>query len=111
MGVVAYALAGRIDIDFEEILGYGTNNTPIKLADIWPTKDEISGVMNCINKQLYQEVYKNINQGSSDWQQLNAVKSDTYNWDSASTYVARPPFFKGLTKNVGTFKKIESAPI
>ncbi|TRM74493.1 aconitate hydratase AcnA, partial [Sulfolobus sp. B5] len=92
--VVAYALAGRIDIDFyNEPIGYDPNGKPVYLRDIWPTMKEIKTYMNlALNPEIYKK-RSNIFEGNELWNSLKAPQGDVYNWDEKSTYIRLPPWF------------------
>ena len=109
--VVAYAIAGRIDIDFEkEAIGKGSDGKDVFLKDIWPSKDEIQSVTReVINKEMFQDVYKDILKGSEMWQTLEAETGKLYKWDQNSTYIHDPPFFKSTEKNPKPVKDISGA--
>jgi aconitate hydratase len=96
--VVAYAIAGRIDIDlYEEPLGYDPNLEPVFLKDIWPTTDEIRGVMKSVlTSEDYRVSYDNIFKGDEQWNILKSTHSDVYAWDKESSYVKEAPFFKNF---------------
>lgn len=93
--VVAYALAGRVDIDFEkEPIGKGKDGKDVFLADIWPSREQISAVSGSVIKpEMFKKVYGEILKGSQRWQQLDAGSGKLYGWDPKSTYIANPPFF------------------
>ncbi|MBB5254356.1 aconitate hydratase AcnA [Sulfurisphaera ohwakuensis] len=93
--VVAYALAGRIDIDFDnEPIGYDPNGIPVYLKDIWPSLHEISEYINLsLNPELYKKRYEKIFEGDENWKSLKVSESETYSWDSSSTYIKEPPWF------------------
>jgi aconitate hydratase len=93
--VVAYALAGRIDIDFEkEPIGKGKDGKDVYLKDIWPDRPEIVGVSGSVIKpEMFTSIYDDILKGSERWQKLDAGKGTIYKWDPESTYIANPPFF------------------
>ena len=97
--VVAFALAGRVDIDLTtEPLGHGDDGRPVMLADIWPTPAEIREVIaGSIDPELFRETYASVFEGDERWTALPIPSGDRYAWDDASTYIARPPFFEGLT--------------
>jgi aconitate hydratase len=97
--VVAYALAGRVDIDLTgEPLGTGSDGRPVFLADIWPSSDEIKGaIASSIDAELFQKTYDTVFEGDERWWTLDVPSGDRYAWDPTSTYIARPPFFDGLT--------------
>ena len=93
--VVAYALAGRCDIDFKtEPIGKGSDGKDVFLSDIWPTREEVQAVAGkCINPAMFTNNYSTILDGSEMWQQLEAPAGKLYSWDEASTYIHNPPFF------------------
>ena len=97
--VVAYALAGRMDIDLtREPLGIGSDGQPVMLADIWPSPDEIREVMNAsIDPALFRDTYAVVFEGDEQWRSIEIPEGDRYAWDDGSTYIASPPFFSGLT--------------
>jgi len=97
--VVAFALAGRVDTDLSsEPLGDGADGRPVYLADIWPTADEIRSVIGtAIHPELFRRTYGVVFEGDDRWRALPIPEGDRYAWDGSSTYVARPPFFEGMT--------------
>src|SRR4029079_10693138 len=97
--VVAFALAGRVDIDLTvEPLGIGSDGAPVFLADVWPSPDEIRAVIgDSIDPELFRRTYAVVFEGDERWQTLPIPDGDRYAWDEASTYIAKPPFFDGLT--------------
>ena len=97
--VVAFALAGRVDIDLtREPLGTDDHGAPVLLADIWPSADEIRSVIaDSIDPDLFQRTYATVFEGDERWRALAIPEGDVYAWDPASTYIARPPYFDGLT--------------
>ncbi len=96
--VVAFALAGRIDIDLSsEPLGTATDGTPVYLHDIWPSPDEIRSVIgSSIDPELFRRTYAVVFEGDERWRALPIPSGDRYDWDPRSTYIAKPPFFEGL---------------
>uniref|UniRef100_A0A0N5CB86 Cytoplasmic aconitate hydratase n=1 Tax=Strongyloides papillosus TaxID=174720 RepID=A0A0N5CB86_STREA len=110
MLVVAYGLAGRVDINLEtEPLGYGTNG-PVYFKDIWPTHDEINEFeQKYIIPQFFKEVYENIEKGGDNWQKLQCPDAQLYPWDLSSTYIKRVPFFDGMTQVPGKRDPINNA--
>ncbi len=94
--VVAYALAGRVDIDLTtEPLGHDTDGNPVFLKDIWPTQAEIRKQLDAALKPaVYQKLYGNIDTANPKWGEIPASTGATYNWDEKSTYVQSPPFFE-----------------
>ncbi|XP_063631227.1 cytoplasmic aconitate hydratase-like [Cydia splendana] len=109
--VIAYALAGTVDIDFEtQPLGKRADGSSVFLRDIWPTRAEIQEVENKhVIPNMFKEVYEKIELGSPSWQALDVPKGKLYGWDPNSTYIKRPPFFDGMTKELGTISDIENA--
>jgi aconitate hydratase len=97
--VVAFALAGRVDIDMTtEPLGVGADGAPVFLADIWPPADEIRAVIDgAIDPELFRRTYAVVFEGDDRWRALPVPSGHRYDWDPASTYVAKPPFFDGLS--------------
>ncbi len=97
--VVAFALAGRVDIDLTtEPIGTGSDGQPVMLADIWPAADEVRSVVDAtIDAALFEEYYASVFDGDDRWQAIPVPAGDTYAWNSDSTYVQLPPFFDGLT--------------
>jgi aconitate hydratase len=100
--VVAYALAGTVDIDFEtEPIGYGTDNQPVYLRDIWPTQQEILDVVaSNITAEMYREQYGNVYNGNPMWNAIPSAEGQVYEWSEDSTYVHEPPFFQNMPIDV-----------
>ncbi|MGZ3586823.1 MAG: aconitate hydratase [Candidatus Limnocylindrales bacterium] len=96
--VVAFALAGRVDIDLtREPLGAGSDGRPVFLHEIWPEPAEIKDVIGkAISPDLFHEIYASVFSGDAAWRALPIPSGDRYAWAPASTYIARPPFFAGL---------------
>ena len=96
--VVAFALAGRVDVDLtKEPLGIDDDGRPVYLADIWPSPDEVRSVIgDSIEPELFRRTYASVFEGDDRWRALPIPEGDRYDWDPASTYVARPPFFENL---------------
>ncbi len=97
--VVAFALAGRVDIDLvSEPLGTGSDGAPVYLADIWPSADEIrTAIGGAVTPELFRSTYASVFEGDDRWRALPVPAGDRYAWDPASDYIALPPFFEGLT--------------
>tara|TARA_R110002096_G_scaffold23511_4_gene74824 strand:- start:2154 stop:4937 length:2784 start_codon:yes stop_codon:yes gene_type:complete len=94
--VVAYALAGRVDIDLTtEPLGNDSNGDPVFMADLWPTQDEVSEQLAAALKpEVYNKLYGNIDEANPKWGEINGSTGALYTWDEDSTYVQSPPFFE-----------------
>ncbi|XP_043691053.1 aconitate hydratase, cytoplasmic [Telopea speciosissima] len=97
--VVAYALAGTVDIDFEkEPIGVGKDGKSVYFRDIWPTTEEIAEVVqSSVLPDMFKSTYEAITKGNEMWNQLSVPASKLYSWDSNSTYIHEPPYFKGMT--------------
>ena len=96
--VVAFALAGRIDIDLTtEPIGTDANGTPVMLSELWPTAEEVASVvLKAVSGEVFKRNYASVFDGDDRWKGLPVPAGDRYAWDPASTYVARPPFFEGI---------------
>jgi aconitate hydratase A / 2-methylisocitrate dehydratase len=113
--VVAYALAGRIDIDvFKEPLGFGQNGkrTPVFLKDIWPTAEEVDAVVQkYITGDLFKGAYADVFKGDDRWRGLNVPEGETFTWDQSSTYVKHPPYFENMPAQPEPVKNISGARV
>jgi len=111
--VVAYAIFGRIDIDFQnEPLEFDPNNEPVYLRDIWPTMEEIQNVMNeVLDSKDFLSNYESIFHGDEKWESLAAPKSDIYQWDEDSSYLKEAPFFKDISMVPERIPEIRSARV
>ncbi|XP_028031946.1 cytoplasmic aconitate hydratase-like [Bombyx mandarina] len=109
--VIAYALAGTVDVDFEtEPLGKRPDGSAVYLRDIWPTRAEIQRVENqFVIPGMFKEVYARIEQGSAAWQALDVPRGRLYSWDANSTYIKKPPFFDGMTKELPAATSVRGA--
>jgi len=97
--VVAYALAGTMNFDFEtEALGQDSDGNDVFLRDIWPTPDEVqSTIDSTINSDMFKTQYAGVFEGDSRWKAIPTPTGDTFSWDAKSTYVRKPPYFDGMT--------------
>jgi len=113
MLVVAYALAGRVDIDFlNEPLGRYKFGKEVLLRDIWPEAKEINAMIKkYIKSATFKRVYKNATQGSSDWAKVKAPQGDFYSWNEKSTYIQEPPYFLGMGDQLKAIKDIKDARV
>ena len=111
--VVAYALAGRTDIDFEsEPIGAGKDGQPVYLRDIWPTQDEIrETIARSLSPEMFEEEYGNVFNANPTWNSIPVSEGERYAWDAASTYIRRPTFFEGLSKEASPIQPIEGARV
>ncbi|MBI4233044.1 MAG: aconitate hydratase AcnA [Chloroflexi bacterium] len=113
MLVVAYALAGRVDIDLtSEPLGYDSNGQPVLLKDIWPTQEEIrETIRTTLKPRMFKKEYSRIFAGDQRWKALPAPGGELYQWDAASTYAQEPPFFQNLTMEPPPLRDIRGARV
>ncbi len=111
--VVAYALAGRVDIDFDqEPLGYDPDGYPVYLRDIWFTPQEVQTLMeSVIDEKDFQENYAHIFAGEAAWQALEAPRGGLYQWDPRSTYIRKAPFFDKVSQAVPPLQDIVGARV
>jgi aconitate hydratase len=113
MLVVAYAIAGRTDIDLtNEPIGYDPNKEPVYLKDIWPTPAEIQDtILGALSADDYFKTYSTASLGDEQWQRLDAPTGENYVWDPASTYVQEAPFFANLPENPSEPADIKGAKV
>jgi len=111
--VVAYALAGRMDVDLTtEPLGNGTDGKPVFLKDIWPTPQEIeSTVRASVTSEQYRKEYAEAFEGDAKWKALPIPVGDIYQWDPKSTYIKMPPYFDNMPKNPPALADIHGAQV
>ena len=100
--VVAYALAGTVDIDLaREPIGLDQAGQPVMLKDIWPTQKEVSDLIaSSIKPEMYKKSYGNVFDGNPDWNAIPVSGGELYQWNEASTYIQHPPFFEEMTTDV-----------
>ncbi len=111
--VVAYALAGTVDIDLtSEPIGTGKDGNPVYLKDIWPTTKEIMDVVaSSVKADMFKEKYAEVFAGDELWNGIKVSEGDIYEWDEASTYIHHPPFFQTLTLDLPPIENITSARV
>ena len=111
--VVAYALAGTVDIDLTtQPLGQDQDGKDVFLKDIWPTSDEINELIaNNIDADMFRKNYGEVFDGSAAWNAISSADSQLYPWDEESTYIKNPPFFDGMTMEPEGIPDIENARI
>jgi aconitate hydratase len=109
--VVAYALAGTTDIDFErEPIGAGDQGTPVYLRDIWPTHAEVQAVVDkCVLPEMFEQQYDNIWHKNPKWNAIATSEGELYQWDPDSTYIQEPPFLIDLAPEPGPIQPIRGA--
>ena len=111
--VVAYALAGTMDHDFErDSLGADMDGNPVYLKDIWPSTEEISSVVNSsITSEMFTKDYATVFEGDNRWKSLDTPTGKVFDWDMNSTYVRKPPYFDGMPRNPEPVKDILKARV
>ena len=111
--VVAYALAGTMDHDFEkDPLGNDANGAPVFLRDIWPSAQEIAAVVeSSITSAMFTKDYAGVFDGDHRWKALDTPTGKTFAWDADSTYVRKPPYFEGMPRNPVAVKDIKEARV
>ncbi len=111
--VVAYALAGRMDMDLTtESLGTDSAGKPVYLRDIWPTPQEIeSTVRDSVTSEMYAKEYANVFEGDAHWKSMPVPEGDLYRWDPKSTYIKQPPFFENMPKTPPALADIRGARV
>jgi len=111
--VVAYALAGTVDIDLaHEPLGHDPAGQPVYLRDLWPSSEEVRQLMaQVVRPELFREAYSKVFQGDEIWQQLPVPEGSLYAWDPNSTYIQEPPFFEQLSLEPEPLRDITSARV
>jgi aconitate hydratase len=109
--VVAYALAGSLDLDLNtEPLGTGANGQPVFLKDIWPSPQEVAAeVAKHITSDMFRKSYENVFLGDERWQAIKVPAGKSYAWDDKSTYVRNPPYFDGMTMTPAAIGEIKGA--
>ena len=111
--VVAYGLAGRIDIDLAtEPIGYNDAGEAVYLRDIWPTRQEIAEMIaNAVNRRTFKEMYESIGNQAPEWEELEGATGVLYPWNERSTYIQHPPFFEGFSREPAPISDITDARI
>ena len=111
--VVAYALAGTVDIDLTtQPLGTGNDGQPVFLRDIWPTNKEIGDMIAAtVGPEMFAKNYADVFKGDSRWNTIASPEGESYRWDETSTYIKHPPYFAGMTMQVGTIDDIHGARV
>jgi aconitate hydratase len=107
--VVAYAIAGRVNIDMEkEPLGFDKNSRPVYLRDIWPSSKEVEeAIQKGLKPEMFKKRYANILKDNPVWQKIPTTKSEQYAWDPKSTYIQKPPYFDDFTLNLPKEKTLK----
>ena len=111
--VVAYALAGTVDIDLNnEALGTGSDGKEVYLKDLWPTQKEIQeAVAQSVTSEMFSDKYSDVFSGSDMWQNISIKEGDLFEWSEESTYIHHPPYFQTLALDTPTIQPIKNARV
>ena len=111
--VVAYALAGTVDIDFDkDPLGQDSHGKPVYFHEIWPTAEEVHAAVEAsVLPEMFLKQYSGVFTSNETWNAIPITPGEQYAWNSKSTYIQRPPFLEGITKDVGTIQPIVGARV
>ncbi|MFT5744049.1 MAG: aconitate hydratase [Paracoccaceae bacterium] len=111
--VVAYALAGTMDINLAtDPIAQTPDGKDVYLKDIWPTSQEVAELVEAtVTREAFQSKYADVFKGDDKWQGVETTDSETYDWPAASTYVQNPPYFQGMSKDPGVITNLENAKV
>jgi aconitate hydratase len=111
--VVAYALAGTVNIDLtKDPLGMTPDGKPVMLSDLWPTQEEVNDVVRkCVQQDMFKREYSRIFEGDEHWKQMDAPTGPIFKWDAKSTYVHEPPYFEGFGPLPQALTDVEGARV
>ncbi|MEO6326676.1 MAG: aconitate hydratase AcnA [Thermoanaerobaculia bacterium] len=111
--VVAYALAGEMDIDItRDPIGKDRNGNPVYLKDIWPTPEEVrEAVRSQVKPEQFQRAYAEVFDGDEQWKTMQIPEGETFDWDESSTYVRKPPFFENIPKEPLALRDIDGGRV
>ncbi|MBA2441608.1 MAG: aconitate hydratase [Rubrobacter sp.] len=111
--VVAYALAGTVDIDLSrDPLGHDRDGEPVYLSDIWPSQEEVAReTEKALDPEIYKQQYANVYTGNEQWNEVDVPEGELYAWDPDSTYIQEPSFFKGLSADPEPLTDVRNARI
>jgi aconitate hydratase len=110
--VVAFALAGRIDVDLKkDPIGLGKDGKPVHLADIWPTQKEVDEAVQQISSDMFRKSYGDVYDGDSHWRSLPVPQGQTYIWEGGSTYIRQAPYFDDMKLRPSAVEDIEDARV
>jgi len=111
--VVAYALAGRMDVDLTtESVGNGSDGKPVYLRDIWPTPQEVEATVRAsVTSEQYRKEYSAVYEGDAMWKSMPVPQGDLYQWDAKSTYIKLPPYFENMSKMAAPLADLHGARV
>ena len=113
MLVVAYALAGRVDVNLiEDAIGHDKSGADVFLKDIWPSQEDIANtISSCLTPEMFQEQYNEVVHGPKEWQELETSSSLNFSWEKESTYIQKPPYFDNFSENPSERSEISDARV
>ena len=113
MLVVAYALAGRVDVNLiEDPIGHDKSGTEVFLKDIWPSQEDIANtISSCLTPEMFQEQYNEVVNGPKEWQELETSSSLNFSWEKESTYIQKPPYFDNFSQTPSERSEIADARV
>ena len=113
MLVVAYALAGRVDVNLiEDPIGHDKSGAEVFLKDIWPSQEDIANtISSCLTPEMFQEQYNEVVNGPKEWQELETSSSLNFSWEKESTYIQKPPYFDNFSENPSERSEIADARV
>lgn len=111
--VVAYAVAGTVDIDLEsDPIGVDSDGTPVMLSEVWPTPEEVDAAVRAhVQREQFETEYATVFEGSEAWRAIDVEGGARYQWDESSTYIQNPPFFADLGDDISERSDIEGARV
>jgi aconitate hydratase len=110
--VVAYALAGKMDIDlYHDPLGFDLSGKPVYLKDLWPSSQEVNAAMAKVDRAMFSRQYANVFEGDAPWRDLPVPEGQLFTWDAQSTYVKNPPYFDGMTREPSPARDLRDARV
>ncbi|GAB3351276.1 aconitate hydratase AcnA [Lysobacter tyrosinilyticus] len=111
--VVAYALAGTVDIDLsKDPIGHTADGKDVYLRDIWPSNKEIGDMISAtVGPELFAQNYADVFKGDSRWNQIASPEGESFHWEASSTYIKNPPYFDGMTMQVGSIADVHGARV
>ncbi len=111
--VVAYAIAGTMDIDlYNDPIGQDNNGQPVYLRDIWPSQQELlEAVTANVSREQFSETYANVFSGTERWQQLESASGKQFKWEADSTYIQNPPYFENMSAQPGSIRPVHGARV
>ncbi|TMC54148.1 MAG: aconitate hydratase AcnA [Chloroflexi bacterium] len=111
--VVAYALAGTVNIDLtRDPIGHTNDGTPVMLSELWPAQEEVNAVVQqCVKQEMFKREYSHIFEGDEHWKKMSSPTGPIFQWDEGSTYVKEPPYFEGFGPQPPALRDVDGARV